>query len=103
MAICNAPIFLTRIRPLDRLSVRASELPQRRIPRPDPFPSLPQQLSDPSPNPFIDQLRPHFIFRVFEIHVPPSKLLVKRLFHRREALPSVSAKYFSQRVLEPLL
>lgn len=53
MAICNAPIALTRIRPLDRLSVRASELPQRCISRPAPFPSLPQQLSDSSAEPLV--------------------------------------------------
>lgn len=103
MAVCNVPIALSSIRPLDRLFVRASELSQRRISSPDPFPSFPQQLSDSSPNPFIGQLQPHFIFRVFEILAPPSKLLVKRLFHRWDALLSVSAKYFSQRVLESLL
>lgn len=82
VAVRNAPIALTRIRPLDRLSVRTSEFPQRRISLLAPLPSLPQQLSDSSPNPLDCRIRPRFVFRKFEILTPTSKLLVQRLFHR---------------------
>ena len=103
MAVRNVPIALPSIRPLDCPFVCAPEFPQRRIFCPNQFPSLPQQLSDSSPNPLVRRFRPRFVFREFEIFAPPTKLLVKHLFHHWDTLLSVSGKYFSQRILEPLL